>query len=40
MKKKCSLHLIDWMMKQSKGGKIFKSIESDEISIQSALGKE
>ena len=40
MKKKCSLHLIDWMMKQRNGGKIFKSIESDEISIQSALGKE
>ena len=40
MKKKCGLHLINWMMKQRNGGKTFKSIESDEVSIQSALGKE
>ena len=38
--KKCGLHLINWTMKQRNGGKIFKSIESDEISIQSTLGKE
>ena len=32
--------LINWMMKQRNGGKRFKSIESGEVSIQSALGKE
>ena len=40
MNKKCGLHLIIWTMKQRNGGNIFKSIESDEVSIQSALGKE
>ena len=40
MKKKCGLHLINWMMKQINGGKTFKSIESDEVSIQSAFSKE
>ena len=40
MKKKCGLHLINWMMKQMNGGKTFKSIESIEVSIQFALGKE
>ena len=40
MKKKCGLHLINWMMKQRNCGKTFKSIESDEVSIKSALGKE
>ena len=37
---KCGLHLINWTMKQINGGKTFKSIESDEVSIQSALDKE
>ena len=40
MKKKCGLHLINWMIKQRNGEKRFKSIESGEVSIQSALGKE
>ena len=40
MKKKCGLHLINWTMKQRNGGKIFKLIESGDVSIQSALGKE
>ena len=34
------LHLINWTMKHRNGGKTFKSIESGEVSIQSALGKE
>ena len=34
------LHLINWTMKHRNGGKTFKSIESSEVSIQSALGKE
>ena len=37
MKKRCDLHLINWTMKQRNGGKRFKSIESGEVSIQSAL---
>ena len=40
MKKKCGLHLINWTMKQMDGRKTFKSIESDEVSIQSAFVKE
>ena len=40
MKKRWSLHLINWMIKQRNGEKRFKSIESGEVSIQSALGKE
>ena len=40
MKKKYGLHLINWTMKQRKGGKTFKLIEIDEVSIQSTLGKE
>ena len=40
MDKKCCLHLINWMMKQRNGGKRFKLIESDEVSIQPTLGKE
>ena len=40
MKKKCSLHLMNWTMKQRNGGKTFKLIESDEVSIQSTLVKE
>ena len=40
MKKKCGLHLINWMMKQRNCGKSFKSIENDKVSIQFALGKE
>ena len=39
-KKKCGLHLINWMMKQRNCGKSFKSIENDKVSIQFALGKE
>ena len=39
MKKKCGLHLINWTMKHRNGGKIFKSIESGEVSIQSFLAK-
>ena len=39
-KKKCGLHLINWTMKHRNGGKIFKSIESDEVSIQSTFDKE
>ena len=34
------LHLINWAMKHRNDGKTFKSIESGEVSIQSALGKE
>ena len=40
MKKKCGLHLMNWTMKQRNGGKTFKLIESDEVSIQSTLDKE
>ena len=40
MKKNYSLHLINWTIKQRNGGKTFKLIESDKVSIQSALGKE
>ena len=40
MEKEYGLHLIKWTMKHRNGGKTFKSIESDEVSIQSALGKE
>ena len=40
MKKKYSLHLINWTLKQRNGGKTFKSIETDEVSIQSTVGKE
>ena len=34
------LALINWMMKQRNGEKTLKTIESDEVSIQSILGKE
>ena len=40
MKKEYGLHLINWMMKQKNSGKTFKSVESDEVNIQFALGKE
>ena len=40
MKKEYNLHLINWMMKQKNSGKTFKSIESNEVNIQSTFGKE
>ena len=40
MKKKYSLQLINWTMKQRNGGKIFKLKKGVEISIQFALSKE
>ena len=40
MKKKCYLHLINWTMNERNNGKIFKSIESNKLSVQFALDKE
>ena len=40
MKKKCGLHLMNWTIKQRNCEKTIKSIESDEVSFQSTLGKE